>query len=97
MTVYASHLRRLAAGALLLAGPAFAQAPSPAPLDAVPEKVAPNAKPSEPAQNLSEKLNQSNGVIHPKKMDPAIEKPAPRTGDPNIIPAPEGSPAPQPK
>jgi hypothetical protein len=30
-----------------------------------------------PAQNLSERLNQANGVIHPKEMDPAIEKPAP--------------------
>ena len=28
-----------------------------------------------------QKLDQSNGVIHPKEVDPAIEKPVPKTGD----------------
>ena len=54
-------------------GPAFAQAPKPtAPLDS-----APGAEPTPPAQDLSKQLNQSNGVIHPKEVDPAIEKGAP--------------------
>jgi hypothetical protein len=59
-----------------------------------------DAKPTPPAQNLSKKLNQSNGVIHPKEVDPAIEKPAPKTGDSNVVPPPGtsgGAPAPQPK
>ena len=30
----------------------------------------------------------SNGVIHPKEVDPAIEKPAPKVGDPNVVPPP---------
>ena len=53
-----------------------------------------------PAQNLSEKLNRSNGVIHPKEIDSAIEKPAPKAGDENVVPPPGaagGVPAPQPK
>jgi hypothetical protein len=52
------------------------------------------------AQNLSKKLNQSNGVIHPKEVDPAIEKSVPKTGDPNVVPPPGtsgGAGAPQPK
>ena len=56
--------------------------------------------PTAPAQNLSEKLNRSNGVIHPKEVDPAIEKPAPKVGDPNVVPPPGtsgGASAPQPK
>jgi hypothetical protein len=57
------------------ASPAFAQAPTPtAPLDSVPGK------------NLSQKLNRSNGVIHPKEVDPSIEKPVPKAEDPNVVP-----------
>jgi hypothetical protein len=50
--------------------------------------------------DLSEKLNQSNGVIQPREVDPAIEKSAPKAVDPNVLPPPGtqgGSPAPQPK
>jgi hypothetical protein len=75
----------LAAGVALVANSAFAQAPSP---------------PTAPAQNLSEKLNRSNGVIHPKEVDPAIQRPAPDARDPNVVPPPGtsgGAPAPQPK
>ena len=70
----------------LAGGSAFAQAPNPA---------TPDTKP-----NLSKQLNQSNGVIHPKEVDSAIEKPAPKVGDPNVVPPPEtsgGAGAPQPK
>ena len=58
----------LVAGAALGAGAAFAQA-------------ATLETPTAPGQNLSKKLDQSNGVIHPKEVDPAIEKPTPKTGD----------------
>jgi hypothetical protein len=80
------YFQPLAAGVLLSTGCALAQTP------------APTATPS--AQNLSEKLNQSNGVIQPKEMDPAIEKPAPKTADPNVVPPPQpkgAPPAAQPK
>jgi hypothetical protein len=79
----------------LVAGAAFAQAPSPAPNEATP-----GAEPTAPVPNLSEELSQSNGIIHPKEVDPAIQKPAPKTGDPNVVPPPGtsgGVPAPQPK
>jgi hypothetical protein len=72
---------------------AFAQA-------ANPETTPGHAEPTAPAQNLSKKLNQSNGVIHPKEVDPAIEKPVPKVGDPNVVPPSEtsgGASAPQPK
>jgi hypothetical protein len=61
---------------------------------------APGAESAAPAQSLSEKLNRSNGVIRPKEVDPAIEKPAPDARDPNVAPAPgtsSGAAAPQPK
>jgi hypothetical protein len=93
MTIIGSRLCRFTAGMTLVAGSAFAEAPSPAPAPAAPTATA-------PGQSLSEKLNRSNGVIHPKEVDPAIEKPAPNPGDPNVIP-PGGTsgdaPAPQPK
>ena len=105
MTAIGSQVLLLVAGAALVAGPAFAQAPNPAPnprapSDSASSENAPEAKPTAPAQNLSEKLRQSNGVIHPKEVDPAIEKPAPRAHDPNVVPPPGtsgGGPAPQPK
>jgi hypothetical protein len=93
MRTFNARLCTLAAGVTLMAGAAFAQTTSPAPKDSVPD-----ANP--PAQNLSKELNQSNGVIHPKEVDPAIQKPAPRTGDPNVVPPPGSSgaaAAPQPK
>ena len=86
-------IRRLAAAALVVSGPAFAQSAgsTTAPSGAVPEAAEPSPKPTGSSGNLSEKLNQSNGVIHPKEVDPGIAKPAPRAGDPNVVPAP-GSP-----
>jgi hypothetical protein len=76
-----------------IAGSAFAQATNPKPTPTAPLDSA-------PGENLSKKLNQSNGVIHPKEVDPAIEKPAPKVGDPNVVPPPGtsgGAPVPQPK
>jgi hypothetical protein len=91
----------LVAGVTLAAGVAFAQAPNPTPTPAAPlDSTTPGANPTPPAQNLSEKLNRSNGVIHPKEVDPAIEKPAPNARDPNVVPPPGtsgGAPAPQAK
>ncbi len=74
------------------AGSAFAEATNPKPTVSLG---------SAPGENLSKKLNQSNGVIHPKEVDPGIEKkPAPKAGDSNVLPPPGtsgGAPAPQPK
>jgi hypothetical protein len=95
MRIINSRLCMIVAGATLVAGAAFAQATSPAPNDATP-----GANPTAPTQNLSEKLKQSNGVINPKEVDPGIQKPTPKTGDPNVVPPPGtsgGAPAPQPK
>jgi hypothetical protein len=96
-----SRLCLLVAGVTLAAGVAFAQAPNPTPTPAAPlDSTTPGANPTPPAQNLSEKLNRSNGVIHPKEVDPAIEKPAPNARDPNVVPPPGtsgGAPAPQAK
>jgi hypothetical protein len=93
------------AGVTLVAGAAFAQATKPAPnptapIDSAPRETTPGDKPAAPAQNLSKELSQSNGVIHPKEVDPAIEKAVPKVGDPNVVPPPGtagGAPAPQPK
>jgi hypothetical protein len=88
---YRLTLCLLVADVILVANSAFAEAPS-----APPTPTAPPA----PAQSLSEKLNRSNGVIRPKEVDPAIEKPAPDARDPNVAPAPGtsgGATAPQPK
>jgi hypothetical protein len=93
MRIIDIRLCLIAAGAVLMAGSAFAQATSPPTKNTVPD-----ANP--PAQNLSKELNQSNGVIRPKEVDPAIQKPAPKTGDPNVVPPPGtsgGASAPQPK
>jgi hypothetical protein len=96
MRIIGTRLCLLVAGATLVAGPAFAQPPNPAaPLDSTP-----GVTPAAPAQDLSKQLNQSNGVIHPKEVDPAIEKGAPVVRDPNVVPPPGtsgGSSAPQPK
>jgi hypothetical protein len=101
MRPISSRLCLLVAGVALVAGSSFAQAPNPSPPPAEPlDSVQSETKPGAPAQNLSEKLNQSNGVIDPKEVDPAIEKPAPKAGDSNVAPPPGtsgGAPAPQPK
>ena len=83
-----SHRLGLAVFAMLAAAPALAQTPTPTPapqLDAAPEKGG-------PGQNLSDKLNKSNGVIRPKDVDPAMDKPAPKTGDANVVPPPSAAP-----
>ena len=79
--------------ALLATVPASAQttAPKPAPTT-IPEKIAPGAKPTAPAKNLSRELNRSNGVIHPKDVDPAMNKGVPKTSDRNVIPPPASAP-----
>jgi hypothetical protein len=90
MRIINTRLCLIVAGVSLVAGSAFAQTTSPAP----------DAKPLAPGENLSKKLNQSNGVIHPKEVDPGIQKPTPKTGDTNVVPPPGtsgGAPAPQPK
>jgi hypothetical protein len=96
MRIIGTRLCLLVAGATLVAGAAFAQAPNPAaPLDSTP-----GAKPPAPTEDLSKKLNQSSGVIQPKEVDPAIEKGVPVVRDPNGVPPPGtsgGSAAPQPK
>jgi hypothetical protein len=95
-----SRLCPFVAGVTLVAGSALAQAPNPPTPVAPPESAQGETTPHAPAQNLSEKLNRSNGVIHPKEVDPAIEKPAPTAGDQNVVPPPGtsgGEPAPQPK
>ena len=67
-----SRLCLLVAGVTIVAGSVFAQVPGkPEPTPAAPLNSA-------PGENLSEKLNRSNGVIHPKEVDPTIEKPRPR-------------------
>jgi hypothetical protein len=105
MGTIGSRVCLLVAGVTLVGGAAFAQAPNPAPnptapLDSAPRETTPGAEPAAPAQDLSKKLNQSNGIIHPKEVDPAIEKAPPNVRDPNVAPPPGtsgGSPAPQPK
>jgi hypothetical protein len=95
MRIIGSRICLLVAGVTLVAGSGFAQAPSPAP-----NETPPGAEPTAPGQNLSKELNRSNGVIHPKEVDPGIEKGAPNTRDPNVVPPPGtsgGAPAPQPK
>jgi hypothetical protein len=95
MRIIDSRLCMIVAGVTLLAGAAFAQATSPAP-----KETTPGASPAPPTQNLSKELNQSNGIIRPKEVDPGIEKPAPNARDPNVVPPPGtsgGAPAPQPK
>jgi hypothetical protein len=86
MIAIGSRLCLLVARVTLVAGSACAQPPDPGE--------------TAPTQDLSKKLSQSNGVIHPIEVDPAIEKPAPKTGDLNVVPPPGTSsdaPPPQPK
>jgi hypothetical protein len=95
MRIIGSRLCSIVGSVTLIAGAAFAQATSPAP-----KETTPGANASAPAQSLSKELSQSNGIIHPKEVDPAIEKPAPKTGDSNVVPPPgtsDSAPAPQPK
>ena len=103
MRIINPRLCLIVAGVSLAAGATFAQTTSPAPspaADQAPRVTAPDAKPLAPGENLSKKLSETNGVIHPKEVDPGIQKPAPKTGDTNVVPPPGtsgGAPAPQPK
>ena len=70
------------------------------PMDSVPEKTAPGPVSTDQPKTLSDKLDQTNGVIKPNEVDPAIEKPAPHTNTGDVIAppgTPDGAPAPQPK
>lgn len=73
--------------ALLLA-PGANAAPAPWRIaDATP--AAPPTDISKKPGNLSDKLNRSDGVIHPEgDIDPAMRKPAPPTGATPVIPPP---------
>jgi hypothetical protein len=85
----------LVAGVTFVAGSAFAQTSSQTTAPATPLN---STTPGAPAEDRSEELNRSNDVIHPKEVDPAIEKPAPSVGDQNVVPPPEtldGAPAPR--
>ena len=70
--------------------------------NAIPEKLAPGA--DAPATDLtkkqgslSDKLKDSNGVIHPDgAVDPKMQKPAPATGEVPVVPPPS-APGVQPK
>jgi hypothetical protein len=91
-TVRASALSLFA----LVSVPALADSPP----QAGAQKIAPDAGDAKSAPSLSDKLNASNGVIRPKEVDRAIEKPAPNTGAGGVIKPPGtrgGAPAPQPK
>jgi hypothetical protein len=95
MRMIGPRLCLILAGVTLVAGAAFGQATSPAP-----NEVTPGAKSTAQTQSLGKELNQSNGIIHPKEVDPGIQKPAPKTRDPNVVPPPGssgGAAAPQPK
>lgn len=97
MAAMGIRLRILIGGMALIAGSAFAQTPN---ATQTPTQIAPAVEPTAPAETLSDRLNRSNDVIHPKEVDPAIEKPAPQARDPNLLPPPGtsgGAPAPQPK
>ncbi len=84
----------------LAAGPAPAQTTpqNSAPMDSVPEKTAPT--PDKGGTNLSDKLDKSNGVLHPADVDPKMQKATPGTGTSDVIKppgAPGGSPGATPK
>jgi hypothetical protein len=74
----------LAALAVSLVGTstAFAQAPDP-------RGCTPQERSGQP---LGQKLDQSNGVICPPDVDPAMKTPTPKSGDPSVIIPPPGSP-----
>ena len=92
----------IAGAALCHAAAAQQAATAPGAPNAIPEKLAPGADPpatdlSKKQGSLSDKLNKSNGVIHPEgAVDPNMQKPAPATGTMPVIPPPD-SPNAQPK
>jgi hypothetical protein len=54
-------------------------------------KACANSAQGAPNQTLSDKLNQSNGVICPPNVDPGMKVPTPQAGKMPVIPPP-GSP-----
>ena len=73
---------------------AFAQAPTADP------KACSDAARNSSGQTLSDKLSQTNGVICPPDVDPAIKAPTPNAGKMLVIPppgSPGGDPTVQPK
>ena len=77
---------------LAAAGPALAQTPS--------TNNKPCSPPGDSSKTLSEKLDQSGGVICPPDVDPGMKAPAPETGKMPVIPppgSPGGNPQVQPK
>ena len=63
-------------------------------------KACANGASTAPGQTLSDKLAQSNGVICPPNVDPAIKAPTPNAGKMPVIPppgSPGGNPNLQPK
>lgn len=70
----------VALASLLAAGPALAQTAAPAPgsESAIPEKQGAPLNGGEKSGNLSSKLSETGGVIHPKTdVDPGMHVPAP--------------------
>jgi hypothetical protein len=90
----ATPLKSIIALALTLALAASAQAQN-----TDPKACAADARNS-PNQTLSDKLDQSNGVICPPDVDPGMKAPTPPTGKMPVIPppgSPGGDPSVQPK
>jgi hypothetical protein len=84
----------LAIGLTAMSSMAFAQAGT------VDPKACANGAGTLPNQSLSEKLDQTNGVICPPNVDPGIKAPTPNAGKMPVIPppgSPGGDPTVQPK
>jgi hypothetical protein len=76
---------------LAIASAQSTTSPDPSSESASPSPASPNSAFAKQPGSLSDKLDASNGVIHPKEVDPAIEKKPPPTGTAAVI-APPGSP-----
>ena len=89
-----------AASATAQSGPAGEVAPQGGP-GAPKGATVPNTDVGNSSGSLSDKLNATNGVIHPQgTVDPAMEKPTPPIGTMPVIPppgSPGGPPGVQPK
>jgi hypothetical protein len=81
------------------APPPQALAPKPC-ADATIGRRGPSSPGSSPNEDLSQKLEEGNGVLCPPQVDPDIQAPTPNVGRTPIIPAPGtpgGNPSVQPK
>ena len=88
MTTVMQRICLAASLSLLLAGTALAQFPPQTPQNVSPTACADSGGSS---GDLSNKLSQSNGVICPPDVDPAMKAPTPNAGKMPVIPPP-GSP-----